>query len=76
MIRGIVVEIGREAVVVRSEEPLRVLSSAVLGGGLAEARAVINLHVATHDPCADPDGMIAGFAGRARVRSADRAAAR
>jgi iron complex transport system ATP-binding protein len=31
--------------VVRSREPLTVLSSAVVGGGLATARSIVNLHV-------------------------------
>ena len=67
MIAGVSVEAGSEAVVVRSQAPLRVLSSAVHLGGFAEARAVVNLHVRKHDPCADPAGMIRAFAGRAGV---------
>jgi adenosylcobinamide hydrolase len=69
MIAGVSVEVGSEAVVVRSQAPLRVLSSAVHLGGFAEARAVVNLHVRTHDPCAAPAGMLAAFAGRAGVPS-------
>src|SRR5258705_11788760 len=65
MIAGVSVEVGSEAVVVRSRAPLRVLSSAVHHGGFARARAVVNLHVRKHDPCADPTGMIEGFARRA-----------
>src|SRR5689334_24924665 len=67
MIAGVSVEAGREAVVLVSERPLRVLSSAVHHGGLVEARAVVNLHVDKGDPCVDPEGMIAAFARRARV---------
>jgi adenosylcobinamide hydrolase len=67
MIAGVAVEVGREAVVVSSGEPLRVLSSAVHRGGLAEARAVVNLHVGKNDPCSDPEGMIGAFASRAGV---------
>jgi iron complex transport system ATP-binding protein len=67
MIAGVSVEMGREAVVVTSDRPLRVLSSAVHHGGLAEARAVINLHVGKDDPCRDPSGMIGAFARRAGV---------
>ena len=67
MIPGLSVEIGREAVVLRWPLLLRVLSSAVVGGGLAEARAVINLHVAKDDPCVDPPGLIETFARRAAV---------
>jgi adenosylcobinamide hydrolase len=65
MIAGVAVEVGREAVVVTSGEPLRVLSSAVHLGGLVEARAIINLHVRKNDPCADPSGMVGAYARRA-----------
>jgi adenosylcobinamide hydrolase len=67
MIAGVAVEVGREAVVVRSHAPLRVLSSAVHLGGFTDARAIVNLHVSKHDPCADPAGMIGAFARRAGV---------
>jgi len=67
VIPGLSVEIGREAVVVRCPLLLRVLSSAVVGGGLAEARAVINLHVPKDDPCVDPPGILGAFARRAGV---------
>ena len=67
MIAGVSVEVGREAVVVTSLSPLRVLSSAVHHGGFAQARAVVNLHVGKNDPCTDPAGMIGAFASRARV---------
>ena len=67
MIAGVSVEVGSEAVVVRSHAPLRVLSSAVHLGGFTDARAIVNLHVKKHDPCADPAGMIGAFAHRAGV---------
>lgn len=67
MIAGVSVEAGREAVVLVSERPLRVLSSAVHHGGLVDARAVVNLHVDKNDPCADPAGMVGAFARRAGV---------
>jgi iron complex transport system ATP-binding protein len=67
VIAGVSVETGREAVVVKSDRPLRVLSSAVHGGGLTEARAVVNLHVGKSDPCRDPSRMIDAFARRAGV---------
>lgn len=67
MIAGVSVEVGSEAVVVTSHEPLRVLSSAVHRGGFVEARAIVNLHVGKNDPCADPAGMIRAFARRAVV---------
>ena len=42
---GVTVTIGPRAVRVSSEAPLRVLSSAVVGGGSAELREILNLHV-------------------------------
>lgn len=59
--------IGPEAVVLVAARPLRVLSSAVHGGGFASARAVVNLHVGKDDPCADPPAMLAAFARGAGV---------
>jgi adenosylcobinamide kinase/adenosylcobinamide-phosphate guanylyltransferase len=67
MIEGLLVRIGPEAVVVVAAQPLRVLSSAVLNGGLVSARAVVNLHVGKDDPCADPPAMLAAYARRAGV---------
>jgi adenosylcobinamide amidohydrolase len=67
MIEGIAVWIGQEAVVVAAAQPLRVLSSAVLNGGFASARAVINLHVDKNDRCEDPPAMLAAYARRAGV---------
>jgi len=62
VIGGLAVRIGPEAVVIVAAQPLRVLSSAVHRGGLASARAVVNLHVGKDDPCADPAGMLAAYA--------------
>ena len=67
MIEGLGVRIGPEAVVVVAAQPLRVLSSAVHGGGFTSARAVINLHVGKDDPCVDPPAMLAAYARRAGV---------
>lgn len=65
--RGITVAIDAEAVIVTSAEPLTVLSSAVVNGGLTRARAVVNLRVRKNDPCLDPPGMLAEYARRAAV---------
>jgi adenosylcobinamide amidohydrolase len=59
MIEGLAVWIGPEAVVLTSARPLTVLSSAVWGGGLVTARAIVNLHVALRDPCTDPPALLA-----------------
>ena len=66
-IDGLTVRTGPEAVVIVAAQPLRVLSSAVYGGGLVSARAVVNLHVGKDDACADPAGMLAAYARRAGV---------
>jgi adenosylcobinamide amidohydrolase len=67
IIEGLTVQTGPEAVVIVAAQPLRVLSSAVHGGGLASARAIVNLHVGKDDPCADPAGMLAAYARRVGV---------
>jgi iron complex transport system ATP-binding protein len=67
MIDGVEVAVDREAVVVTAREPLAVLSSAVVGGGLAEARAVVNLHVPKDLEVGDLDARLAAFARRRGV---------
>jgi adenosylcobinamide amidohydrolase len=67
IIEGLTVRTGPEAVVIVAAQPLRVLSSAVHGGGLESARAIVNLHVGKDDPCADPAGMLAAYARRVGV---------
>jgi iron complex transport system ATP-binding protein len=67
MIDGLAVRMDRTAVVVTSQRPLLALSSAVHGGGLQSARAVINLHVTKHDPCVAPAAMLEAFARHAGV---------
>lgn len=42
---GVTVTIGRRAVRVASRRPLRVLSSAVVGGGYGSSREILNVHV-------------------------------
>src|SRR5437867_3658062 len=62
MIDGLAVWIGPEAVALTAATPLSVLSSAVWGGGLVSARAIVNLHVALDDPCTDPPRMLRAYA--------------
>lgn len=62
MIEGLHVACGPEAVVVAADRPLRTLSSAVLRGGLAEARTLVNLHVERGECCEDPHGMLEAYA--------------
>src|SRR5712691_3617517 len=64
MLDGVSVAVDREAVVVTAAHPLRVLSSAVVGGGVGEARAIVNLHVPKNHPCGDPEADLACFCHR------------
>jgi adenosylcobinamide hydrolase len=60
---GITVGIGPRAVRVSSEEPLTVLSSAVVGGGLGAAREILNVHVDDKYDGERPDEDLAAIAG-------------
>jgi adenosylcobinamide amidohydrolase len=63
-IAGIELDLAPDAVVVTAAAPLAVLSSAVAGGGLASARAIVNLHVAKDCPWDDAEARVAEFASR------------
>ncbi len=63
-IGGVELEIGPEAVLITARAPLRVLSSAVVGGGLVRAAAIMNVRVSHDDPCDDPPGIVAAYAQR------------
>ena len=64
MIAGLAVDVDAEAVVVRAERPLRAVSSAIVGGGRAEARSIVNLHVARGFHCEDSDRRLDDFVNR------------
>ena len=64
---GVATRVGPEAVVVTAERELIVLSSAVVGGGLTRARAVLNVHVPKNFACADAEGTVAAAALRLGV---------
>lgn len=66
-IPGVALEVDREAVLVTSASPLTVLSSAVVGGGFALARALVNLHVPKNFPCEPPEAALTDFVGRRGV---------
>ncbi|MGQ9468540.1 MAG: bifunctional adenosylcobinamide hydrolase/alpha-ribazole phosphatase CbiS [Nitrososphaerales archaeon] len=51
-------EIQKDTLIVRFDEPMKVLSSAVLNGGLCKARAIINHHVPKSFDHHDPDGVL------------------
>src|SRR5216110_1077311 len=67
MIDGVEVTVDREAVVVTAAEPLAVVSSAVVGGGLTSARAVVNLHVPKSLRLEETEARLAAFIERRRV---------
>ena len=64
VIDGICVTIDAEAVRVSSARPLRMLSSAVLGGGFAEAHDIVNVHVDKDYDGDRPEDELAAFAAR------------
>ncbi len=68
-IEGVAIEIDEEAVVLTSAAPLTVLSSAVEGGGLGHARAIVNLHVEKHCPWGDVALRLDAFAARRALPS-------
>ncbi len=55
MIAGVTIEVSREAVWVRSVEPLYVVSSAFVGGELTAARHILNMHVGNGYRAERPD---------------------
>jgi len=67
VIDGIETTVDREAVVVTAREPLAVLSSAVVRGGFASARAIVNLHVPKNLRQEDSDALLPAFVDRRRI---------
>ena len=61
MIRGVEIEVSRETVWVRSGEPLRVVSSAFVGGELGVTRHILNMHW-PHGHCEGLDVHLRAFA--------------
>jgi adenosylcobinamide hydrolase len=66
-IDGLAVTIDARAVRVASERPLHTLSSAVVGGGFATVRDVLNVHVRDDYDGDDPADDLAAFAAEAGV---------
>ncbi|OLC15636.1 MAG: hypothetical protein AUH29_07175 [Candidatus Rokubacteria bacterium 13_1_40CM_69_27] len=69
MIDGVELEIDREAVVVQARRPLHVVASAPLGGGVGEARAIVNVHVAKSFRCEETERVLADFVRRRDIAS-------
>src|SRR5262245_34198808 len=64
MMSAVRFEIDAEAVVIRAEQPLRAVSSAVVGGGLSEVRSIVNLHVPRGFPCDESERHLDDFVSR------------
>jgi len=63
-IAGVTVTVDATAVRVRSLRPLRVLSSALVGGGFGETREIVNMHVDDVAPDSSPEVDLRTFATR------------
>jgi iron complex transport system ATP-binding protein len=59
---GITLQQDATALVLHSSYPLRVLSSAVVGGGFTRTQTIINRHVDKHYDCSDPIRDLHSFA--------------
>lgn len=57
-IDGTSYKLNKDALVVRFKERVKIISSAVLNGGLQETSAIVNLHVDRDFYCADPLGFM------------------
>ena len=66
-IAGVHVDIGHEAVVVRADGPLTTASSAVVGGGLGRASAIVNLHVPKNFRGEHADRVLEAFVARRSI---------
>ena len=62
MIENVEIDVGPDAVWVRSAAPLYVLASAVVGGDLDATRHVVNMHVRRGYDSTDPGGDLRAFA--------------
>ncbi|MGH7266922.1 MAG: adenosylcobinamide amidohydrolase, partial [Candidatus Rokuibacteriota bacterium] len=68
MVPGVVIEVGREAVWVRSAEPLAVVSSAFVGGALRATRHILNVHWPGDGASDGLDTEVEAFARRLGIR--------
>jgi len=69
MISAVAIQIDAEAVLIRAERPLRAISSAIVGGGVIDTRAIVNLHVPKGFHCQDGERVLADFARRRAIAS-------
>ena len=59
---GVELTCTSEVLIVSSQQPLEVLSSAIVGGGLVRARYLLNRHVHRDYNCAEPAADLVAFA--------------
>ena len=59
---GVALTHTAEVLVVHSQQPLTVLSSAVVGGGVVRVRYLLNRHVHRDYNCLDPVADLVAFA--------------
>ena len=59
---GVVLTRTAEVLIVHSQQPLTVLSSAVVGGGMVRVRYLLNRHVHRDYNCLDPIADLLAFA--------------
>jgi iron complex transport system ATP-binding protein len=64
LIDGVELTVSAEAVVVTADRLLTVISSAAAGGGMARARAIVNLRVDKNMPWQDADLTVESFVRR------------
>jgi iron complex transport system ATP-binding protein len=67
-VEGVEIEVGPAAVWVRSQAPLSVLGSAVVGGDLDATQHVVNMHVSRDYASDDPGADLRAFARRLGIR--------
>jgi adenosylcobinamide amidohydrolase len=67
LIDGVEVTVGAEAVTVASDRLLTVISSAAAGGGMVEARAIVNLHVGKDMPWQEAGLTVEAFVRRLAI---------
>jgi len=69
-VQGVDVGIGADGVVVKAATPLFAVSSAMVGGGVADVGAILNVHVEKHGSLADARAALDAFARRHGVTGA------
>ena len=67
---GVSASLDDEALLLRSDTPLHILSSAVVGGGFTRADVIINRHVSKHYDHPDPAAELTAFARERGVSGA------